>query len=402
MRFLKLSSIEKFVTPVTIFALLLTTIFADFMLARHREPASAPTSAASKAPEHVDTPEVSTQVQQFRYEIQLDDELGFIAKASCGNASRAKEMASLNNIPNPNWIIAGKDVLSVLPQGCIAVFTPRRAVRANYARSATDSEKSSSDDEAHPAMTTSDDAIQWHAPAFRNYSWPTLTDFTKLDQATANSPENDGGKSVQVTNPAQTGTMVAPAQLTGNVPAPKGRVWYVVHLNSDGNRPMPIQGVWQALVVKNKELKSGAKYTLNYRTGVVAVPNGNGADVFVQLKHRPTEKDAILFLDGNGQRFRLRGQYMLENGNATEFAPAALPHVVPSDYVMVEKVFPVTESGFKKALKIGVPLAINTAIGFATGGPIGVVITDGMYEGMSFVHHKQAQAAERFAEAQQQ
>ena len=93
---------------------------------------------------------------------------------------------------------------------------------------------------------------------------------------------------------------------------------------------------------------------------------------------------------------------MLENGNTTEFAPAALPHVVPTDFMMVEKVFPVTESGLKKILRIGVPLAINTAIGFASGGPIGVIITDGMYEGLSFVHHKQAQAAERFAEAQRQ
>jgi hypothetical protein len=69
---------------------------------------------------------------------------------------------------------------------------------------------------------------------------------------------------------------------------------------------------------------------------------------------------------------------------------------------VVEKVFPVTESGFKRVLAIGGPLAINTAIGFASGGPVGVAITDGMYGVKSYIQHKQAQAAERLAEAQQQ
>jgi len=401
MKFPKLNLVGKIVTPVTIFALLLTVIFADwFVEPSHRKLASTSAPAAPKTTEqHVDTPAPQAQLH---YVIQSgrDNWLSSLAKIWCGNALKYRELANANGISNPNWVIAGKDMISVLPQGCTATFMPKRAVMRNRVRSATADSETDASDEAH--STTTVPAIQWHAPAFKNYSWPTLAEFTQQEQATTNSAENDSAESAQVTNPAQTGTTDAHAQFAGNVPAPKGHVWYLVHLRSGGNRPMPVQGVWQALTVKNKELKPGAKYTLEYRTGVIAVPDGNGADVFVELKHAPTEKDAVLFLDGNGQRFRLRGQYMLENGNTTEFAPAALPHVVPTDFMMVEKVFPVTESGLKKILRIGMPLAINTAIGFASGGPIGVVITDGMYEGLSFVHHKQTQAAERFAEAQQQ
>ncbi len=392
---------KEIVAVATIFAILLSVVFADWFVKTHRRPASTLASAAHTAPAHVDNPQ--PQVQQFRYAIQPGDRMWFLAKASCGNALKYREMATANGIPNPNWIVARRDVLTVLPKGCTAVFTPKRAVVANHARSAiADSETGPAHDEppASPAELSSapTQAIPWHAPAFDPSLWSNPFDeLAQQPQHLTYGPERDAVSDTEAV-PLQANTSDVP---TVAIPAPKGRMWYVIHLNSVSGRPMPIHGIWQALVVKNRT-KPRAKDILKYRTGVVVIQHPHGADVFAQFKRAPSEKDVLLFMDGNGQRFRLRGQYMVANGSRTEFGPAALPRITRADYAVIEKVFPVTEGRLKRVLVIGAPIAINTAVGFAAGGPIGVAITDGIYGVTSIIHHQQRQAAQRLAEAQPQ
>jgi hypothetical protein len=407
MRFPKLSFNKRIVALVTIFAILASVVFTDWFVKKtHPKHAPTPALAVTTAPAHVDT---AAQPQvQFHYSIQPGDRMWFIAKASCGNALRANEMATANQIPSPDWIVAGKDVLTVLPQGCAATFTPKRAVMANHARSAiADSETDSQDEPPAtiPAVLptpTSTFATQLHAPTYYAYALPNpFIGSARPNQAIANNDGNGITASEEAT--ADSVQTENPVQLpTANVPASKGYLWYVVHLAPANGRPMPTAGIWQALVVKNQSSKKQAKDRLEYRTGIVAVSNGDGAEVFVQLKHAPTEKDALVFLDRSGQRFRLRGQYLVANGKTTEFAPAALPRIAPADYAAIEKAFPVSKNGFRKILAIGAPLAINTALGFAAGGPVGVAISDGIYATTAIIHHQRVVAAERFAETQQQ
>ena len=93
---------------------------------------------------------------------------------------------------------------------------------------------------------------------------------------------------------------------------------------------------------------------------------------------------------------------MMEHGSVTEFAPVALSHIPREGYTLTEKAFPVTDGGFKKTLRFGIPLVASTGIGFALGGPIGAVVSGGVYEGTAFIKNKKSKAAQKLAEAQQQ
>ncbi len=355
-----------------ILALMPLTALADQSASAGQGRASASAPAVHAAAAHVDT-----STQKFHDPIQSGDRMWFIAKASCGNALRYRDFAAVNGISNPNWIIAGKDVLTVLPKGCKATFTPERAATKKH-RSTVN---------PHPPILAINQSVPLELiPAIS----PVLIPLEPLTAMPLAATEQPAASSVS-----------APAQMA-TAKAMKGYLWYVIHMEPLNGRPLPTPGIWTADLVKNEDPKGGKKYHLRIRTGVVVAQHGEGVNVFAQLKHAPTEKDMLLFVDGSGQPFRLRGQYMMANGTTTEFAPVELAPFPRAEYALAEKAFPVTEGGFRRILRVGFPFATSTAIGFAVGGPIGAVVNDGIYAGTAFIAHKKSEAATKLAEAQQQ
>ena len=398
MRFPKLTISKKIVALVTIVALLASVAFFDSFV-KKTHPKLAPTSAlaVTTAPARVDT---ATQQVQFHYAIQSGDQMGFIAKASCSNAQRAGEFATANGITNPNWIIAGKDMLTVLPQGCAANFTPRRAIMTNRVRSATADSETHSEDEP-PAtipvtLTTSAAstfAIQWQAPAYNHYWWPTFADLAQASDANMAATVNAQPLPV----PVQT---TAPAYYE-ETPA-KGHSWYSIHIAP--GRKLPLTGAWAAMLLNNQKPEAGKKSHLGSRTvAIVVSTSDDGVDIFTQVKTKDVSKlakESLVFVDGSGTAFPISAEFVSNHGTVTAFGPVALPKANRANYRAVEQVFPLAQSPLARIAKFGIPLAASTATGFLAGGPVGVAVSDSIFFASATVHHFQSSAAKKLMEPQ--
>jgi len=400
--FLKLH--KRSVTLVLIFAILVSAFYFTPKKAKQLpKPASAATPVVKTAA-RTETATAATTTETD-YIVQPGDRMWFISKASCSDASRAKEISDMNGITNPDWIIAGKDVLRVLPKGCAATFLPRRVVMANRIRSAT-APTADEDADVAPAATqpTSDTtsetpqvpSVIGSMPAFNASAFP---EFVALQQQfTLSATNND--VSTPPTQATQDNTTSAP--IANSVAAAKGRVWYEINVPFMVDTPTIQTGSFPAFLVVNQKPKNETarpKWSVKMLTGVIVTKDEDGTrHIFAELQKAPSDKFAITFVDSDAQPF----VFATTKGAVVEFGPEALPSAKEMDYTVLKQVFPQQGNGFKKTMRILIPLGVSTGIGFASGGPVGAAISDGFYVASAILHHYEISLAKKAAESEQQ
>jgi hypothetical protein len=369
------------VAAALIFAILLPMLYFGPRLIKPKtsKPASVTAPIIRTAPQ--------TDITKLNYAIQNGDRLWLISKASCGNASMSDKIAAMNGIKDPHWIYPGKDFITTLPEGCTTTFTPRRIVMANRIRSAT-AETADEDADTTPSTTPSAPiasayAIQWPAPVLNANSLPNPFATPR------NIAETTNDATALVTPTAQDNPSSAAAPPVTNVEASKGFVWYEIQI-APTNLPAKLDvqtGTFPAFLVKNQKPKTKAtrpKWSLKLRTGIIVTRSNDGTtNLFVETKNTPSKDLAVAFVDGDGQPF----VFHFTNGQIVEFAPSALPSAKETDYTVLEHVFPLQKNRIRTAIRALAPLSIATGIGFVSGGPLGVIVSDGFYAASATLHH---------------
>jgi hypothetical protein len=265
-------------------------------------------------------------------------------------------------------------------------------VRSAIADSETGSQDEPPTSNIPVALTTpaSTFAIQWHAPAYNSYWWPTFAELIQVSDANTAAVADVTALPAQTTVP--TTYEVAPA---------KGHAWYTIHIAPGGQ--IPVNGIWPALLVNNEKPQAGKKWHLKAKTAVIIVNSQDGGvDVFTQPKRNSEPaKEALAFVDESGKPFFISGEFLTNHGNVVAFGPAALPKGARMDYRAVEQVFPLAQNPVTRIAKFGIPLAVSTATGFLAGGPMGVVVSDSIFATTVVIHRFQVSAAKKLVEPQQ-